>query len=209
VSSRRALSARDSRSVALGGGDLAQARVRPGGGGARQELDVVRDHLDRTPALAVGVRPGAAPEASVDSDQAALGQHERLAGVVVRPGARTAPEAADDPPGHLGRRRTCRGWLQRCSRSSGAGREDSPFTTVSFSAFCRAWSLPPGSRRGFARLRTLVQETGAERVIVGLPLTLSGSDSAQTRETRAFAQRLQNAIAVPVALYDERSLIHI
>lgn len=64
--------------------------------------------------------------------------------------------------------------------------------------------LLPGSRRGFGRLRALVQETGAERVVVGLPLTLSGSDSDQTRETRAFAQRLQNAIAVPVELYDER-----
>jgi putative pre-16S rRNA nuclease len=64
--------------------------------------------------------------------------------------------------------------------------------------------LLPASRRGFGRLRALVQETGAEHVVVGLPLTLSGSDSDQTRETRAFAQRLQNAIAVPVELYDER-----
>jgi putative Holliday junction resolvase len=62
----------------------------------------------------------------------------------------------------------------------------------------------PGSRRGLARLRTLVQETGAERVVVGLPLSLSGADSDQTRETRAFAQRLERAIAVPVELYDER-----
>jgi len=62
----------------------------------------------------------------------------------------------------------------------------------------------PASRRGFARLRALVAETGAERVIVGLPLSLSGSDSAQTGETRAFAARLQAAVAVPVELYDER-----
>jgi putative Holliday junction resolvase len=64
--------------------------------------------------------------------------------------------------------------------------------------------LLPASRRGFGRLRALVRETGAERVVVGLPLTLSGSDSDQTRETREFAQRLQSAIAVPVELYDER-----
>ena len=44
-----------------------------------------------------------------------------------------------------------------------------------------------------------------ERVIVGLPLSLSGRDSAQTRETRGFAARLASAIApVPVELYDER-----
>jgi putative holliday junction resolvase len=64
--------------------------------------------------------------------------------------------------------------------------------------------LLPASRRGFGRLRALVQETGAQRVVVGLPLTLAGTDSDQTRETRAFAQRLQNAVAVPVELYDER-----
>jgi putative pre-16S rRNA nuclease len=62
----------------------------------------------------------------------------------------------------------------------------------------------PGSRRGFAALRALVAETGAERVVVGLPLSLSGADSDQTRETRAFAQRLQRAVTVPVELYDER-----
>lgn len=62
----------------------------------------------------------------------------------------------------------------------------------------------PGTRRGLARLRALVTETGAERVVVGLPLSLSGADSDQTRETRAFAQRLERAVAVPVELYDER-----
>ena len=40
--------------------------------------------------------------------------------------------------------------------------------------------------------------------MVGLPLSLSGADSAQTTETRAFAERLQRAVQVPVELYDER-----
>ena len=62
----------------------------------------------------------------------------------------------------------------------------------------------PATRRGIGRLRALVAELGAERVIVGLPLSLSGADSAQTEETRAFAARLQAALPVPVELYDER-----
>ncbi len=62
----------------------------------------------------------------------------------------------------------------------------------------------PGTRRGFARVRSLVRELEVERVVVGLPLSLSGGDSDQTRETRAFAARLQDAVAVPVELYDER-----
>jgi putative Holliday junction resolvase len=64
--------------------------------------------------------------------------------------------------------------------------------------------LAPGTRRGIGRLRALVRELEAERVIVGLPLRLSGEDSAQTVETREFAQRLEQALPVPVELYDER-----
>ncbi len=62
----------------------------------------------------------------------------------------------------------------------------------------------PATRRGLGRLRALVSELGAERVVVGLPLSLSGSDSEQTAETRAFAERLDAALPVPVELYDER-----
>ncbi len=64
--------------------------------------------------------------------------------------------------------------------------------------------LAPATRRGFGRLRALVDELEAERVVVGLPLSLSGSDSTQTAETRGFAQRLQAAVSVPVELHDER-----
>ncbi len=64
--------------------------------------------------------------------------------------------------------------------------------------------LSPKSRRGLGRLRALVDELGAERVVVGLPLSLSGADSAQTAETRAFADALAARVDVPVELYDER-----
>jgi putative holliday junction resolvase len=64
--------------------------------------------------------------------------------------------------------------------------------------------LAPGSRRGIGRLRALVAELGAELVVVGLPLSLSGEDSAQTTEARAFAQRLARVLPVGVELYDER-----
>jgi putative holliday junction resolvase len=64
--------------------------------------------------------------------------------------------------------------------------------------------LRPGTRKGFGRVLSLARELGAERIVVGLPLSLSGADSAQTTETRAFAERLQRAVQVPVELYDER-----
>jgi putative holliday junction resolvase len=64
--------------------------------------------------------------------------------------------------------------------------------------------LTPATRRGRARLRSLVDEVGAEIVVVGLPLSLSGGDSAQTAEAREFAAGLARALPVPVELYDER-----
>ena len=62
----------------------------------------------------------------------------------------------------------------------------------------------PLTRRGLARLRTLVRELEVDRVVVGLPLSLSGRDSAQTAETREFAVRLERELPVPVELHDER-----
>ena len=62
----------------------------------------------------------------------------------------------------------------------------------------------PATRRGFARVTELVRDRGVERVVVGLPLGLSGADTDQTREARAFADRLAGAVALPVEMYDER-----
>jgi putative holliday junction resolvase len=64
--------------------------------------------------------------------------------------------------------------------------------------------LAPGTRKGRALVRELVRETGAQRVLVGLPLSLSGEDSDQTREARAFAAGLADAVPVPVERDDER-----
>ena len=62
----------------------------------------------------------------------------------------------------------------------------------------------PATRKGFARVVELVRDREAQRVVVGLPLGLSGADTDQTREVRAWADRLAAAVAVPVELYDER-----
>jgi putative pre-16S rRNA nuclease len=62
----------------------------------------------------------------------------------------------------------------------------------------------PATRRGFARVVELVRDRAVERVVVGLPIGLSGADTDQTREARAWAERLAAAVPVPVELYDER-----
>ncbi|MFI5008693.1 MAG: Holliday junction resolvase RuvX [Solirubrobacterales bacterium] len=66
--------------------------------------------------------------------------------------------------------------------------------------------LRPLTRRGMAALKALVAERGVERVVVGLPLSLSGGDTQQTRETREFAVRLVRELGdtIPVEMHDER-----
>lgn len=64
----------------------------------------------------------------------------------------------------------------------------------------------PGTKAGLARLAGLAREHEVSRVVVGLPLSLSGGDSEQTAETRAFARRLERRLGegIAVELYDER-----
>jgi putative Holliday junction resolvase len=68
----------------------------------------------------------------------------------------------------------------------------------------------PATRRGMDALATLVAEREVQRVVVGLPFSLSGEDTEQTRETREFAARLARRLSegtgegVSVELHDER-----
>jgi putative holliday junction resolvase len=64
----------------------------------------------------------------------------------------------------------------------------------------------PGNRRGLAAIAQIVAEREVERVVVGLPLSLRGEDTEQTRETREFASTLVTRLGerIPVELHDER-----
>ena len=57
---------------------------------------------------------------------------------------------------------------------------------------------------GLRRVAELVVEEGAERVVVGLPLTLRGEHGAQAAETAAFVDALRAVVPVPVESFDER-----
>jgi putative Holliday junction resolvase len=56
----------------------------------------------------------------------------------------------------------------------------------------------------FAAVARLVAELGAEKVVVGLPLSLNGDVGPQARRVMRYAQALARALPVPVELYDER-----
>ena len=60
------------------------------------------------------------------------------------------------------------------------------------------------SEAGLSELAELVAAEGAERVVVGLPLTLRGAAGAQAQETAAFVASLEALLDVPVEWFDER-----
>jgi putative pre-16S rRNA nuclease len=60
------------------------------------------------------------------------------------------------------------------------------------------------SEAGLEQLARIVRDEAAERVVVGLPLTLRGEHGAQARETDAFVEALRAELDVPVERYDER-----
>jgi putative holliday junction resolvase len=61
-----------------------------------------------------------------------------------------------------------------------------------------------GTAAGLERLVELIADEGAERVVVGMPLTLRGERGEQAVETEEFVDTLRRAIDVPVEGFDER-----
>jgi putative Holliday junction resolvase len=60
------------------------------------------------------------------------------------------------------------------------------------------------SDEGLRELADLVRTEEAERVVVGLPLTLRGELGKQAEETERFAAALEAILDVPVERFDER-----
>ncbi len=60
------------------------------------------------------------------------------------------------------------------------------------------------SETGLAELARLVRSEEAERVVVGLPLTLRGARGEQAVATERFVEALRRVVEAPVVLYDER-----
>src|SRR5688572_13956624 len=55
-----------------------------------------------------------------------------------------------------------------------------------------------------AALTALAREHEVERVVVGLPLNMDGSEGPRAEASRKFADTVSQALGVPVELWDER-----
>jgi putative Holliday junction resolvase len=61
-----------------------------------------------------------------------------------------------------------------------------------------------GERELIEEVARLAEEEAIGEVVVGLPLSMSGEDSAQTAQVRALVDRLRERLGVPVSTWDER-----
>lgn len=61
-----------------------------------------------------------------------------------------------------------------------------------------------GPRIDIQALRDTVHQVGATRVVVGLPLSLSGGVGPQAQSVLDLVERLKRALQVPVDTWDER-----
>ena len=53
-------------------------------------------------------------------------------------------------------------------------------------------------------LKRFVAKEGVKGLVVGLPLSMDGSDSPRTQSTRAFARNVDAPLGLPILLWDER-----
>ena len=71
----------------------------------------------------------------------------------------------------------------------------SPYTTLYVSR---------GEAQVWAAIQQVIDEVEAERLVVGLPISLDGQIHKQGEWVLAFAERLKEHISIPIAFWDER-----
>jgi len=71
----------------------------------------------------------------------------------------------------------------------------SPYTTL---------HVTRDEQQTWTAIQRLIEETEAEGVVVGLPISMDGQIHGQGQWVQAFVERLKHHIAVPVTFWDER-----
>ncbi len=54
------------------------------------------------------------------------------------------------------------------------------------------------------QITQLIGSEGIERIVIGLPLNMTGEQTEKTREVESFSEQLQQAVSVPTEFMDER-----
>lgn len=60
------------------------------------------------------------------------------------------------------------------------------------------------SEKVISEIAALVKEKEVSEIVMGLPKNMDGTEGPRAELCREFAQRLENAVGIPVRLWDER-----
>lgn len=63
---------------------------------------------------------------------------------------------------------------------------------------------PDKLRRTCARIEELIQEYGVEKIVLGLPKNMDGSEGIRVEKTKAFQEMIERRTGLEVVLWDER-----
>lgn len=67
------------------------------------------------------------------------------------------------------------------------------------------WREKPGKlRQTLARIETLVNQYGVEKVVLGLPKNMNDTEGERCEKTREFKEMLEKRLGLEVILWDER-----
>ena len=67
------------------------------------------------------------------------------------------------------------------------------------------WREKPGKlRQTLARIETLVNQYGVEKIVLGLPKNMNDTEGERCEKTREFKEMLEKRLGLEVILWDER-----
>jgi putative Holliday junction resolvase len=68
----------------------------------------------------------------------------------------------------------------------------------------RPYQVLANDNRLFKNISKIIKEKNVSKIVLGLPVNISGEDTDKTREVRSFAETLKSKVKLPVYFYDER-----
>ncbi len=69
---------------------------------------------------------------------------------------------------------------------------------------CTTLHVTRDESKTWSVIQRLIEETEAEGLVVGLPISLDGEIHSQGKQVQAFVERLKAHITVPITFWDER-----
>lgn len=66
------------------------------------------------------------------------------------------------------------------------------------------YQVIPNDQNVFPELQKIIRDEEVERIVIGWPLNLKGSETAKTQEVAGFISKLQTRIKLPIIKVDER-----